>query len=98
MAQTGREKKKTLRIIRTSMGMGHLLDRTSKFQPKRISVTVNQSIKNHGLMRNVQNWLIKESRLNYSGVYQSFLLMQYRIILLYFMVSYKLVESRVNVS
>jgi hypothetical protein len=38
-----------------------------KMLPKSVSVTVMQSAINHGLMRNVQNWLIKGSRLNYSG-------------------------------
>jgi hypothetical protein len=28
---------------------------------------VSQSIVNHGLMKNVQNWLVEGSRLNYSG-------------------------------
>jgi hypothetical protein len=34
-----------------------------KFRPKRVYVIVNRSIINHGLMRNVQNWLIEGSRL-----------------------------------
>jgi glycine betaine/choline ABC-type transport system substrate-binding protein len=38
------------------------LERTSTFRPKRVSVTVNQIIINHGLMRNVQNCLIEGSR------------------------------------
>jgi hypothetical protein len=38
-----------------------------KFRPKTVSVIVNQSIINYGLMRDVQNWLIKGSKLNYSG-------------------------------
>jgi hypothetical protein len=33
----------------------------------RVSDFVNQSLVNHGLMRNVKNWLIEGSRLNYSG-------------------------------
>jgi hypothetical protein len=33
------------------------------FRPKRVQVIVNQSIVNRGSMRNVQNWLIKGSRL-----------------------------------
>jgi hypothetical protein len=44
-----------------------ILDRTSKLQTKRVKVIVNQSIINHGLLRNVQNWLIEGSRLNYSS-------------------------------
>jgi hypothetical protein len=35
------------------IGNGKLLDRTSKFQPKRVSGFVNQSLINHGLMKNV---------------------------------------------
>jgi hypothetical protein len=41
--------------------------RTLKFWPKRISVIVNQNVISHGLMRNAQNWLIEESKPNYSG-------------------------------
>jgi hypothetical protein len=50
----------------TSIWHGTLLEITSKFQSKRVSVIANQSIINHSLMRNVNNWLIKGSRLNYS--------------------------------
>jgi hypothetical protein len=35
-------------IMGTSIQHGMLSDRTSKFQPKRVSVIVNQSIINHG--------------------------------------------------
>jgi hypothetical protein len=50
------------------MSVGHAtLERTSKFGPKRFLITVNQSTINCDLVRNVQNWLNKESRLNYSG-------------------------------
>jgi hypothetical protein len=38
-----------------------------KFWPNRVSGFVNRSLINHGLMRNVYNWLIEGSRLNYSG-------------------------------
>jgi hypothetical protein len=55
------------RIMRTLIGYGMLLYRTSKFLPKRVLVIVKQSITNHVLMRNVQNWLIEGSKLNYSG-------------------------------
>jgi hypothetical protein len=34
---------------------------------KKILIYCNQSIINHGLMRNVENWLLKGCRLNYSG-------------------------------
>jgi hypothetical protein len=50
----------------TSTGHG-IIERTSKFQPKRVQVIVNLSIINSGLVRNVQNWLIIGRRLNYSG-------------------------------
>jgi hypothetical protein len=43
-------------IMGTSIGHGTQLHRTSKFWPKRVSVFVNRSIVNHGLM-SVQNWL-----------------------------------------
>jgi hypothetical protein len=51
----------------TSIGHGALLERISKFRPKRVLVIVNQSTINHGLIRNVQNWFIEGSRLNYDG-------------------------------
>jgi hypothetical protein len=51
----------------TLMGHGTLLERIYKFLPKSVSVTAKQSVIKHGLMRNVQNWLIERSRLNYSG-------------------------------
>jgi hypothetical protein len=54
-------------MMGTSIGHGTLLERVSKGRPKRLSVFVNRSLINHGLMTNVQNWLIKGSRLNYSG-------------------------------
>jgi hypothetical protein len=38
-----------------------------KISARRVSIIVNQSITNHGSMMNDQNWLIKGSRLNYSG-------------------------------
>jgi hypothetical protein len=38
-----------------------------KFLPKNVSVIVKQSVMNHGLMRNVHNWVIEGSRLNYSS-------------------------------
>jgi ABC-type cobalamin transport system ATPase subunit len=41
--------------------------RTSKFWQKGVSVIVKRNIINHGLIRNVQNWLNEGSRLNYSG-------------------------------
>jgi hypothetical protein len=47
----------------TSIGLRKILKAILQFQPK---VTVNQSITNHGLLGNVQNWLIEGSRLNYS--------------------------------
>jgi hypothetical protein len=40
-----------LRIIRTSIGHGTSSVRTPQFWPKRVLVIVNQSIINHGLMR-----------------------------------------------
>jgi hypothetical protein len=49
------------RIMGTLIGHGTLLE------PNSASVIVKQSLMNHGLMRNVQNWLIEGSRLNYSG-------------------------------
>jgi hypothetical protein len=49
--------------VGTSTGHGTILERTSKLQPKRVHVIVNQSIVNRGLMRNVQNWLIDANRL-----------------------------------
>jgi hypothetical protein len=54
---------KLKRIMGTLIGHGRLLERILKFLPK----SVKQSIVNHGLIRNVQNWLIKGSRLNHSG-------------------------------
>jgi hypothetical protein len=51
----------------TLTGHETLLERMSKFLPKNVPVIVKQSVINHGLMRNVQNWLIEGSRLNYSG-------------------------------
>jgi hypothetical protein len=54
-------------IMGTSIEHGILLERTSNFWPKRVLVIMNQSIISNGLMRNVQNWLIEGSRLNYSG-------------------------------
>jgi hypothetical protein len=38
-----------------------------KMLPTSVSVIVKQRVINHGLLRNVQNWLIEGSRLNYSG-------------------------------
>jgi ABC-type cobalamin transport system ATPase subunit len=38
-----------------------------KLLPKSVSVIVKQRVINHGLIRNVQNWLIEGGRLNYSG-------------------------------
>jgi hypothetical protein len=35
-------------IMGTSIGHGTLLERTPKFQPKRVSVSVHRSIINHG--------------------------------------------------
>jgi hypothetical protein len=58
---------KTSRTVGTSTGHGTILARTSKFRLKRVWVIVNESIVNRGLMRNVQNWLIEGSRLDYSG-------------------------------
>jgi hypothetical protein len=55
------------RIMGTLTGHGMLLERIQKFLPNIVSVIVKQSVINYGLMRNVQNWLIEESRLNYSG-------------------------------
>jgi hypothetical protein len=46
---------------------GTLLERTSKFRPKRVSVIANQSTVNRSPMTHVQNQLIEGSRLNYSG-------------------------------
>jgi hypothetical protein len=47
---------KTYRTVGTSTGHGTRLERTSKVQPKRVQVIVNQTILNCGLIRNVQNW------------------------------------------
>jgi hypothetical protein len=57
----------TYRTVGTSTGHGIILERTSKFRPKSVWVIVNQSTVNRGLMRDVQNWLIEGSRLNYIG-------------------------------
>jgi hypothetical protein len=54
-------------IMGASIGHGTLLKRRPKFQPDIAFVIVNQSIINHVLMLNVQNWLIKGSRLDYGG-------------------------------
>jgi hypothetical protein len=50
------------------IGYETLLERTSKFLPKRVSVIVKRSIINYGLMRNVHNWLIEGTRLYFSGL------------------------------
>jgi hypothetical protein len=42
--QTSLQLWKTYKVMRTSTGHGRLLERTSKFRPKRVSVTVNRSI------------------------------------------------------
>jgi hypothetical protein len=44
-----------------------VLERISKFRPKRVSGFVNKSLVKHGLVRNVKNWLNEERGLNYSG-------------------------------
>jgi hypothetical protein len=49
------------------IGHGTQVERTSTFLPKRLSGTVKRSTLNRFLMRNVQNWLIEGTRLNYSG-------------------------------
>jgi hypothetical protein len=38
-----------------------------KFLPESVSVILKQSVINHSLMTNFQNWLIEGSRLSYSG-------------------------------
>jgi hypothetical protein len=58
---------KLKRIMGTSIGHEILLERTSKFQPKRVSVTADWNIINRGLKMNVQDCFIEGSRLNYSG-------------------------------
>jgi hypothetical protein len=40
-------------IMGTSLGHGTLLERTSKFRPKRVSVVVNRILKSHGEVRHV---------------------------------------------
>jgi hypothetical protein len=46
---------KRKREMGTSTGHGAVLDRTSKFWPKIVSVILNQSMINHGVMTDVQN-------------------------------------------
>jgi hypothetical protein len=52
---------RTYRVMRTLIGNVTLLKRIYKFLPKSVLVIVKQSIINHGLIRNVQNWLIAGS-------------------------------------
>jgi hypothetical protein len=50
----------------TSIRDKTLLERTTKFRSKRVSVNGNRSIINHD-RGNAQNWLMEGSRLNCSG-------------------------------
>jgi hypothetical protein len=65
--QTSVQLWKTQRIMRLSIRCETLLERISKFRPKRVSVIVDQSTINSVLMRKVNSWLIKGSKLNYNG-------------------------------
>jgi hypothetical protein len=60
-SQTSLQLCETWKIVEASIGYKTLSQR------KRETVIVDRSITNHGLMRNVHNWLIEVSRLNYSG-------------------------------
>jgi hypothetical protein len=51
----------------TSIGHGKVLEKTSNFRLKRVSVTVNRSSTNRGFISNVQGCLMEDSRPNYSG-------------------------------